>query len=67
MKETLEQRLKELKDEYASGTKVMAELQKKQNDLQATLLRISGAIQVLEEMLGRGIPEKSGTQGTAPD
>ncbi|MBE0623159.1 MAG: hypothetical protein IH605_21430 [Burkholderiales bacterium] len=67
MKETLEQRLKELKDEYASGTKVMAELQNKQNDLQATLLRISGAIQVLEEMLGRGSPEKSATDGTSPD
>ena len=53
MTETLERRLKELKDEYASGTQVMAELQNKQNDLQLTLLRISGAVQVLEEMLER--------------
>ena len=67
MKETLEQRLKELKEEYASGTQVMAELQNKQSDLQATLLRISGAIQVLEEMLGRGSPEKSGTDAASSD
>ena len=67
MKEELEKRLKELKDEYASGTQVMAELQKKESDLQATLLRISGAIQVLEEMLGRGSPEKSGTESTSSD
>ena len=30
----------------------MADLQKKQDELRATLLRISGAIQVLEELLG---------------
>jgi hypothetical protein len=40
MKQKLEQRVTELKSEYEAGQK-----------LQATLLRISGAIQVLEEML----------------
>ena len=51
MKKKLEQRLQALKDELASGQTVMAELDKKQTDLQHTMLRISGAIQVLEELL----------------
>ena len=51
MKQKLEQRLQALKDELASGQTVMAELDKKQTDLQHTMLRISGAIQVLEELL----------------
>lgn len=50
MQEKLETRLQELRDEYASGQKVMAELQNKQAELHQTLLRISGAIQVLEEL-----------------
>ena len=51
MREKLENRLQELREEYAAGQKVMAELQNKQADLHQTLLRISGAIQVLEELL----------------
>ncbi|MBL8485084.1 MAG: hypothetical protein JNJ60_23010 [Rhodocyclaceae bacterium] len=52
MRDNLEKRLAELREEYASGTQVLAELRKKQDEVQATLLRISGAIQVLEELLG---------------
>ncbi len=51
MQEKLANRLKELREEYASGQKVMAELSTRQADLHQTLLRLSGAIQVLEEML----------------
>ncbi|MCP6762126.1 MAG: hypothetical protein NHB32_26025 [Fischerella sp. CENA71] len=36
----------ELKAEFASGQKVMADLEAKQTNLQDTLLRISGAIQI---------------------
>ena len=54
MKSQLESRLAQLKSEYAAGQKALAELQAKQNDLQATLLRISGAIQVIEEELAKG-------------
>ena len=61
MKQLLEQRLKTLKDEFASGQKVMAELEQKQTDLQHTMLRIGGAIQVLEELL----QEKTAKQGGA--
>jgi uncharacterized coiled-coil protein SlyX len=51
MKEQLEKRLAELKAEFASGQKVMAELEAKQANLRDTLLRISGAIQILEEAI----------------
>ncbi len=53
MKEQLEKRLAELKAEFASGQRVMADLQEKQASLRETLLRISGAIQILEEEIGK--------------
>lgn len=53
MKQQLEQRLKSLKAEFASGKEVMQELEAKQASLRDTLLRISGAIQVLEEELAK--------------
>ena len=53
MREQLEQRLKELKAEFESGQKALTELEVKQANLRNTLLRISGAIQVLEEELGK--------------
>ncbi|AOX02072.1 hypothetical protein BJP34_23890 [Moorena producens PAL-8-15-08-1] len=52
MKEKLEQRLQSLKSEYEAGQKMLAELEAKQANLRETLLRISGAIQVIEETLG---------------
>jgi len=51
MKERLEQRLQELKAEYESGQQMLADLESRQVELRATLMRISGAIQVLEEEL----------------
>lgn len=51
MKQQLEQRLNELRDQFESGQKMMAELESKQANLRDTLLRISGAIQVLEELI----------------
>lgn len=53
MKQQLEQRLKSLKTEFESGQQVMQELEAKQASLRDTLLRISGAIQVLEEELAK--------------
>lgn len=53
MRERLILRLHELKAEYDSGQQLLAELETKQASLRETLLRISGAIQVLEEELGR--------------
>ena len=53
MKEQLEQRLANLKTEFESGQKMLAELEAKKANLTETLLRISGAIQVLEETLSQ--------------
>ena len=53
MKQQLEHRLQELKTEFTSGQKVLAELEEKRSNIQSTLLRIQGAIQVLEEELAK--------------
>ncbi|NJN74065.1 MAG: hypothetical protein HC799_15255 [Limnothrix sp. RL_2_0] len=57
MKEKLQKRLAELKLEYDSGQKMMTELETKQSNLRDTLLRISGAIQILEEELSEDAEE----------
>ncbi len=51
MKHILQQRIQTLKAEYASGQTILTELEAKQANLRETLLRISGAIQVLEELI----------------
>jgi prefoldin subunit 5 len=51
MRDQVGQRLAELKAEYQAGQKLLADLDAKQADLRQTLLRISGAVQVLEELL----------------
>ncbi len=53
MRDNLEQRLTQLKTEFEAGQKMLAELETKKNEIQATVLRISGAIQVLEELLAQ--------------
>lgn len=52
MQEQLEKRVTELEAEYRAGQEMLADLEAKRADLQQTLLRISGAIQVLKEILG---------------
>ena len=47
----LQTRLGELKKEFATGQARLQELEKQQMYLRETMLRISGAIQVLEELL----------------
>ena len=51
MKSLLEERLKALKVEFEKGQDRLKELQKEATETSNTLLRISGAIQVLEEEL----------------
>ncbi len=60
MQEQLQQRLLDLKREYESGQQMLADLERRQNELQQTLLRISGAIQVLEELLAQGEQAETG-------
>lgn len=52
MNEQIEARLAELRDEARKGEEMLAELQQRQAALRDTLLRIHGAIQVLEELSG---------------
>lgn len=47
----IETRLTELKSEFEAGQNMLTDLNKKRTELESTLLRISGAIQVLEELL----------------
>lgn len=51
MHEQLQQRLAALKAEFEAGQKMLAELEARQANVRETMLRISGAIQVLEEVL----------------
>jgi predicted nuclease with TOPRIM domain len=51
MQEQLRSRLEELKHELELGQTKLRELETQEMRLRETLLRISGAIQVLEEML----------------
>ncbi len=52
MNDRLEARLKDLREQFAAGQSALAELNRKQDELRSTMLRISGAIQVLEELIG---------------
>jgi hypothetical protein len=51
MSEQLEGRLKSLEMEFETGKKMLAELETRESELRGTLLRISGAIQVLREFV----------------
>ncbi len=59
MREQLEQRVSELRAEQQKGLQMLAELEAKQAELRQTLLRISGAIQILEELLV-GVAQQDG-------
>jgi hypothetical protein len=64
MREKLEQRMTGLKAEQETGQRMLAEIDARQAELRQTLLRISGAIQVLEELLAdSGPPEQDGLDG----
>ncbi|MBI5877234.1 MAG: hypothetical protein HZB53_06265 [Chloroflexi bacterium] len=49
---TLEKRLGELRAELTRGQEQLAQLDLQRQETRDTLLRISGAIQVIEELLG---------------
>ena len=55
MQDQLEQRLKELKTEFENGQKAMTDLDSKRANVQKSMLKISGAIQVLEEEIEKSI------------
>jgi predicted nuclease with TOPRIM domain len=53
MREQLQQRLEQLRQEFEAGQKMLTDMEAKQASLRETLLRISGAVQVLEEELAK--------------
>ena len=61
MREQLERRLATLKSEFEIGQAKLGRLDQEQVLLRETLLRISGAIQVLEEALAK--TESTGEEG----
>ncbi len=63
MKERMEARLRELELEYQKGQQQLQELEGRANDLRNTLMRISGAIQVLREELGYADQQQHDEQG----
>lgn len=65
MQKQLQQRLQALKAEYEAGQQVLANLEAKKAGLRETLIRISGAIQVLEEELAI-VTESGNEQSTEP-
>jgi uncharacterized coiled-coil protein SlyX len=71
MREQLEQRITELEAEQEKGQHMLADLDTRRAELQQTLLRISGAIQVLGELLSGSRPSPHdgptpGPDGTGP-
>ena len=64
MNEQLQKRLIELRKEYAAGEERLAALNAETVQLRDTMLRISGAIQVLEEELSRSQTEAPQAEGT---
>ena len=66
MREQVEQRVSELRAELQKGQQMLAELEAKEAELRQTLLRISGAIQVLEELLTDTSPAPAAVPGAGP-
>ncbi|MEL6554542.1 MAG: hypothetical protein AAFQ63_13890 [Cyanobacteria bacterium J06621_11] len=58
MKQQLQSRLQSLKSEQAAGLQLLTELEAKHTDTQNTLLRIQGAIQILEEELAKAAEQE---------
>lgn len=70
MQQQLQERLEQLKKEFEAGQTRLRQLETEQSYVRETMLRISGAIQVLEEALTRETqPDNppSGEEATAEE
>lgn len=56
MREAIEARLEELRKEFQTGQQMLTQMDQQRTSLDQTLHRISGAIQVCEELLTAGEP-----------
>ncbi len=55
MSDRMKRRLEELKAERAAGVAQLAAIEERAASLRQTMLRIEGAIQVLEEIVAAGV------------
>ena len=55
----MEQRLRELRDEFESGQRALSDLATRQATLRNQMMQLSGAIQILEEILTRDTAEQA--------
>ena len=58
MRDMMERRRSDLATELEKGERVLAEMNARQGELRANLLRIGGAMQILDELLAAETPEK---------
>ena len=65
MREQIRNRIESLRAEDRTGQEMFAELEERQAGLKITLTRISGAIQVLEELLQEDNSTAENTQPAA--
>lgn len=65
MREQIKNRIESLAAEYRTGQQVLAELEGREASVKLTLTRISGAIQVLEELLQEIDPAGTTVNGAA--
>ena len=67
MKNSLRNRLNTLKSEYESGQRLLTELEARRAQLTQTMLRIEGAMQLLNEVLEQEpAPTHEATEPLAP-
>jgi hypothetical protein len=65
MREMMESRRSDLAAELERGERVLAEMNARQGELRANLLRISGAMQMLDELLAAETPNEPHLQRAA--
>ena len=63
MKEQLQKRLEELRAEFEKGKTTLQELDAKTSSVREMMLRLSGAIQVLQEELDRATDADGASSG----
>ncbi len=62
----IEARLAELRTDFGDGERALRELDARRDQLQVSLLRVGGAIQVLEELLAAEEPSPRAADAETP-
>jgi len=62
----MEQKLQDLKERFEQGQQQLAVLEQRRTELRDSLLRLSGAIQILEEIKAADGSGAASTEGASP-